>query len=100
MREYADIIGQGYAKSHPNVDPVEVLKYVTREVKVRFRDNFENPNRTKPNSVESGSTQQVKKKESIELDDEERKVMNTFIRQGVMTKEEFLEQVKLMRGSK
>ena len=48
----------------------------------------------------SGSTQQVKKKESIELDDEERKVMNTFIRQGVMTKEEFLEQVKLMRGSK
>ena len=100
MREYADIIGQGYAKSHPTVDPVEVLKYVTREVKVRFRDNFENPNRTKPNSVESGSTQQVKKKESIELDDEERKVMNTFIRQGVMTKEEFLEQVKLMRGSK
>lgn len=101
MRDYADIIGQGYAKSHPNIDPVEVLKYVTKEVKVRFKDNFENPNRSKPNAVEGGNPQaKPTKKDAVELTDDERRVMNTFIRQGVMTKEEYLEQVKLMRGSK
>ena len=100
MRDYADIIGQGYARAHPNIDPVEVLKYVTREVKVRFKDNFENPNRSKPSAVEGGNPQaKSQKKDSIELSDDERRVMNTFIRQGVMTKEEYLEQVKLMRGN-
>jgi len=100
MRDYADIIGQGYAKAHQGIDPVEVLKYVTKEVKVRFKDSFQNPNRTKPNAVESGGQGTPAKKSSIELSEDERKVMNTFIRQGVMTKEEYLEQVKSMRGIK
>ena len=103
MRNYADIIGQGYAHTHPNIDPVEVLKYVTREVKARFKDNFENPNRSK-STVEGGGPNQGKPaskgKDVIELDDDERRVMNTFVRQGIMTKDEYMEQVRLMRGGK
>ena len=99
MRDYADIIGQGYAKNHPGIDPVEVLKYVTKEVKVRFKDSFQNPNRTKPNAVEGGAQGAPVKKGSFDLTEDERKVMNTFVRQGVMTKEEFIDQVKLMRGA-
>lgn len=100
LREYADMIGEGYAKRHPGIDPVEVLKYVTREVKTRFKDNFENPNRSKPSAVEGNGTQVSGKSKSFELSEEERKVMNTFVRQGIMTKEEFIEQTKLMKGIK
>jgi len=101
MREFADTIGQGYAMRNPGIDPVEVLKYVSREVKKHYRDQFENPNRNKT-TVEGTGTQGTVKKSgsSIELSEDERKVMNTFIRQGVMTKEEYIEQVKSMRGIK
>ena len=105
MRDFADTIGQGYASRNPGVNPVEVLKYVTREIKKHYKEQFENPNRSKPNAVESGSKQTSGKKPSYELTDEERKVMNAFIRQGVigeggMTKEEYIEQVKLSKGIK
>ena len=43
MREFADTIGQGYAMRNPGIDPVEVLKYVSREVKKHYKDQFENP---------------------------------------------------------
>jgi hypothetical protein len=100
MREYADTIGQGYANRHQGIDPVEVLKYVTKEVQVRFKDKFQNPNRDKPNAVEGAQRQTVKGKSSFELSDDERKVMNTFVRTGVMTKEEYIDQLKQMKGNK
>lgn len=97
MREFADTVGMGYAQRNPGVDPIQVLEYVTAQVKSRFKDKFVNPNRTKPNSVEGASTQ-AGNKSSFELTEEERKVMNTFVRTGVMTKEEFIAEVKKMRG--
>ena len=38
-------------------------------------------------------------KELFELSDEERKVMNTFLRNGIMTKEEYIAEVKKARGA-
>lgn len=100
MRQFADTLGLGYAQANPNVDPDIVLEYVSKQVKQTFKDKFENPNRTKPSTVEGGSATTATKKEAVELSEDERKVMNTFVRQGIMTKEEYLEQVKAMRGAK
>ena len=97
MRQFADAIGVGYAQSNPGLDPVEVLNYVTAQVKSRFKDKFVNPNRSKPNSVE-GATTAAANKSSFELTEDERKVMNTFVRQGLMSKEEYIAEVKRMRG--
>jgi len=99
LREYADVVGMGYAQKNPGLDPEDVLKFVTAQVKSRFRDKFVNPNRTKPSAVEGGTTQ-VNTKSSFELSDDERKVMGTFVRAGVMSKEEYIAQVKQMRGVK
>ena len=101
MRDYADIIGQGYAAKNPGIDPELVLKYVTKEVKSRFKESFQNPNREKPTAVEGETARGTGKgKSSFELTEDERKVMNTFIRQGILTKEEYIEQVRAMRGNK
>ena len=97
MRQFADAVGIGYSQSNPGSDPQDVLQYVTAQVKSRFKEKFVNPNRTKPNSVEGNSTPAASKGQ-IELTDDERKVMNTFVRQGVMTKEEYLAEIKRMRG--
>jgi len=101
MRDYADIIGQGYASKNPGIDPELVLKYVTREVKSKFKDSFQNPNRERSAAVEGETPRGVAKgKTSFELTEDERKVMNTFVRQGILTKEEYIEQVKQLRGNK
>lgn len=100
MREFADSVGMGYAQRNPGIDPEDVLKYVTQQVKKTFKDKFVNPNREKPSSVEGASNAPSSGKGSFQLTDEERKVMNTFVRTGVMTKEEFIAEVKRMRGDK
>lgn len=97
MRQFADNLGLGYAQANPNLEPDDVLEYVSKQVKLAFRDKFENPNRTKPSAVEGGSNAQ-QKKDDVQLTDDERRVMNTFIRQGIMTKDEYIAQVKAMRG--
>lgn len=99
MREYADTVGMGYASRNPGIDPEAVLDYVAKEVKARFRDAFVNPNRTKPSSVE-GASAPAANKSSFELTDDERRTMNTFVRAGVMSKEEYIAEVKKMRGVK
>ena len=97
MRDFADAVGLGYAQKNPGIDPEDVLKYVTAQVKTRFKEKFVNPNRSKPSSVE-GASAPAATKGTFELSDEERKVMNTFVRTGVMSKEEFIAEVKKMRG--
>jgi len=100
MRVYADMVGMDYAKRNPNLDPEDVLVYVTQEVKERFKDKFQNPNRTKPNAVEGSSNGGSVVTSRFEMTDDERKVMNTFIRAGVMSKEDYIKELKESRGQK
>lgn len=101
MREYADTMGMAYAQKHPGVDPEDVLKYVTSEVRERFKSRFENPKRSQPSPVEGASSgAPAANKAKFELTQEERKVMNTFVRTGAMTEEQFIAEVKAMRGVK
>ena len=99
MREFADTVGMGFANRNPGIDPEDVLAYVTKEVKARFKDSFVNPNRSKPSSVE-GASAPAANKSSFELSDDERRTMNTFVRAGVMSKDEYIAEVKKMRGVK
>lgn len=99
MRQFADAVGMGYAQTNRNLSPEEVLAYVTKEVKERFKDKFVNPNRAKSTLVGSSNTSAgTSTKNDIELTDDERRVMNTFIRTGVLTKEEYISEIKRMRG--
>jgi len=100
MKDYADMVGSDYAKKNPGTDPEDVLKYVTSEVKERFKDKFINPNRSKPSSVEAGGGGNPANKEKFTMTEDERKVMNTFVRAGVMSKEDYINELKSSRGTK
>lgn len=97
MRQYADAIGLGYAQSNPGLEPEEVLKYVSEQVRGRFRERFINPNRQKPSAVEGSNTGQPRK-EAFTMTDDEKRVMNTFVRAGVMSKEAYIEELKKLRS--
>jgi tetratricopeptide (TPR) repeat protein len=98
MRQLADTIGTGYAKMHPNIDPEEVLQYVTNKVKAIYKDKLENPNRTKPNLVGTSDSASGSKTTGFQLTEDEKRVMNTFIRQGIMTKEDYIKEIKATKG--
>lgn len=103
LRAASDQIGTAYAASNPNLDPDEILQYTEKRIKKLYPERFTNPNKSRPSAVE-GRTQTPATKPVADdsanypLTDEERRVMNTFVRSGVMTKEEYIRDLKLVRG--
>lgn len=101
MREFADAVGLQHAQRNPEKAPEEVLEYVVNQVKRAYADKFTNPKRTQPTAVEGGdpgTSNKGSKTDSFELTEEERRVMNSFVRANVMTKEEYITELKKVRG--
>ena len=102
LRKFADALGVTYAEDNPELSPTEVLKYVTNQVKRAYPDKFTNPNKTKPAAVDGGnsSTKVSTSNGSFQLTEDETRVMNQFVRAGILTKEQYIADVKSMRGDK
>lgn len=99
MREFADATGLIYMQKNPGIAPGEVLKYVESKVKKTFADKFVGK-KAAPNAVttvDKTAGNKSRKPAGIELTDEERNVMNTLVRQGVLTESEYIEQLKKVR---
>lgn len=79
MKAYADTVGRElYLRG---TEPAEALKEVERKVKTEFPHKFRNPNRDKQAAVESSSGKgSGKGSDSYQLSDEERRVMQRFVR--------------------
>lgn len=101
LREASDAIGLAHAKANPNKTPEEVLDFVSRKIKATYSEKFSNPNRDKASSVEgAGSSARTKKVSDFDMSEEEVRVMNTFVRQGIMTKEDYMKELKSIKGVK
>jgi len=102
LRTVADQIGTAYAAKNVDMSPDNVLKYVEQRIRKLYPENFRNPNKERPSAVEGRTqTQASEKKDGISdypLTDEERKVMQTFIRQGIMTKDQYIKDLKSVKG--
>lgn len=98
MKAYADQVGIKYAQL--GMEPREVLQKVDQEVRKEFPNKFTNPNRDKPGAVESSTPRGGAKRDSFELDDRETKVMNNLVKSGVLTKEQFIADLKKVKGVK
>lgn len=102
MRAFADQVGTSYAAANPNTDPDDVLKYVEQRVKKVYSEAFSNPNKTRPSAVEGGSnapSRSTTVRDTFQLSEDEKRVMNTFVRQGIMSKEQYVEELKKVRGA-
>lgn len=100
MRADADQFGAAYFSNNPQKTPMEVLDYVTKKIKKVYPEEFSNLNRNRPSGVEGsgGSSRAASSRDNFTLSAEETQVMNTFTRNGIMTKDEYIKQIKAMRG--
>lgn len=97
MKAFADALGADLARAGNS--PSEVLRKVAAEVRKEFPNKFRNPNQDKAGAVETGTGARRSSGGSFALSDEERRVMNTFIRTGVFKSEkEYIDELKKVRG--
>lgn len=96
MKAYADALGVDLART--GLSPSQVLQKVEQEVRKEFPNKFRNPNQDKPGSVESGSIKGIGSNDNFQLTQEERRVMQTFVRTGALTEKEYIESLRKVRG--
>lgn len=94
MRTYADV--EGFKLAQRGVPPEQVLKEVEALVRKEFPQRFTNPNRERTSGVEGGTGKgaPTSGKESYQLSDEQRTVMNRLVKSGALTKEQYIADLK------
>ena len=103
MKTRADEVGIGFAQANPDLPEEEVFAYVDERMRIEYPDKFvkSNTQTRKPAaaSVESGeySAKPRAGSKTIELTDQERKVMNTLVRSKQMTKDEYMAEIAKIR---
>lgn len=95
MKAFADTFGQSLARQ--GVPPSEVLRRVEQEVKKEFPNRFRNPNQDRKSAVEA-PTGRSGSKSGYQLTSEERSIMNTLVRAGALTEEQYIKDLKKVKG--
>lgn len=97
MAADADAIGISYKTKFPNKEMSEVLDHVETQIKKLYPEKFENPNKPKTGLVQSSSTtKSARSSGGYQLSDEEERVARNFERQGIMTRDEYIKELKAL----
>jgi len=95
MRSFADDLGKRLHTT--GMHPDDILKEVEKAVRKEFPTKFRNPN--KDDAPEVGVSKNTKGKGAeMQLTEQERRVMDTLVRGGHITKEKYLADLKKVRG--
>ena len=97
MKAYADTVAMQLNKQ--GITGSALLKGIDTEVRKAFPAKFSNPNRERASAVE-GSTNKGGRVAEFELSEQETRIMNSFVRDGVMTKAEYISDLKKVKGIK
>lgn len=99
LREYADFKGIKYTQKNPGVPPQEVLAYVEKQVRKQFPEKF-GTKKAAPNPVAGvDKTKSANRKVASDddLTDTERDIMNDLVASGVMTKAQYISELKKVK---
>jgi hypothetical protein len=101
LRAYADAVGIKIAQEDPGKSPEALLREVEKQVKVRFKEYFQNDRKDRPSAVEGSSPRtSSKSNDDFKLSEDDERAMKKFVRLGIMTKEEFIADLKALEKGK
>lgn len=99
MKAYADTVAQQLNKQ--GITGNALLKGIDTEIRKAFPAKFTNPNRERTGAVEGSSTRSTGSgRDSFQLSEQEQRIMQSFVRDGVMTKAEYISDLKKVKGIK
>lgn len=109
MRAYAEEIGGSYVTEvrAGRKTPQEVLKLIEKAVREEFPQHFQNPNKKGAGMVEEGNSRRTPSsgkdtelsRIEKDLSDDERRIMIRLTRDGHITKEQYLKDLKAIKGN-
>lgn len=95
---YANVVGEKLRKSNPEMSEKEFLEQVESKVARRFPELFENPASNRASEVNPKSSARPTTGSSIKLTEAEERVCKLLVEQGVMTRKEYMDEIKKTRG--
>jgi hypothetical protein len=98
MHTDADAFGVAFLKRNPNSTPSQVYDHVTDRIRRTYPDKFQKV--VKPSPVDSGrnnALQATKPKDSFQLPPEAEDICRAFVKAGIMTRAEYIEDFKKAR---
>ena len=102
MHDFADGVAMAFIKRNEatgnNVSESEIFKHVVSQVRRAYPDQFGNPNRDRPSPVSSGDRNGRATKSTFKLTPEQEDVARSFERNGVMTREKYIAELKKTLG--
>lgn len=100
MTVYADSIGRKFAEQVQTgqLTPLQVLHKVEQAVRAEFPHKFKNPNKDNAPHVGEGKQPGKSSSKEVDLTEQERKIMDNLVRSKVMTKEEYLSDLRKAKG--
>jgi hypothetical protein len=102
MHDFADGTAASYIKraqlSGKTITENSVFEHVLEKVKKAYPEKFDNPNRQRSSSVSAGDRNGKPGKGNFKLTDEEEKIAKNWERSGVMSRDEYIKELKEMRG--
>lgn len=96
MTAFADALGRELHSEGKSLS--DALVEIDKQVKTEFPHKFRNPNKDKPGIVEGSSNRGGKADLSMDLTEEERQVMHKLVKTGVMTKEQYIKDLRAIKG--
>lgn len=101
LKSEADAIGIGYAQSHKDATPEQVMKFVEDKVKKLNPEKFPNEQNKKPiskvegggNRVDNKATTRTELTES-DLTPDQQKIMKNLVSRGVISREQYLKDME------
>ncbi len=96
MKAFADALGAELAGQ--GLTPPQVLKRVEEEVRKEFPNKFQNPRQNRASAVEGGNSKTSSSGSSFQLSSDERRIMQTFVRTGVMSEADYIKELKKIKG--
>jgi hypothetical protein len=96
--EEATTLGYAYQARNPNAAPSDIFDYVEKTIKRMHPEEFEEGGGRRKPAVEGSRTPTKRKRgprkyTKKDLNDNQRRVMNTYVKRGVMTEDEYISEL-------
>lgn len=90
---FADAAGVKFKQKNPAATEQELLEHVESLVAKRFPEVFENPNKKKASEVNPRSTTN-ETRDTFKLNEEQERVCKMFVDQGIMTRKQYIDELR------
>jgi hypothetical protein len=98
VSRYADVVGAQFKHGKPSATEEEILEHVESKISKMFPNVFKNPNSSRVSEVNPRSEGKSLDKDTFKLTEDEERACKMFVDQGIMTRKEYVDEVKKLRS--